>query len=42
MCSILEVHRSGFYAWLKQPLTKRDIEDTRLLSKIKQFWLESG
>lgn len=42
MCSVLEVHRSGFYAWLKQPLSDRAIEDRRLAGKIKQFWLESG
>ena len=42
MCHILNINRSGFYAWLKKPLSKRAIEDNRLLSKIKQFWLESG
>ncbi|GIU48981.1 transposase [Shewanella algidipiscicola] len=39
---MLNVHRSGFYAWLKQPCSNRTIEDKRLLGKIKQFWLESG
>lgn len=42
MCHVLEVHRSGFYAWMKQPLSARAIEDKRLAGKIKQFWLESG
>lgn len=42
MCRILEVHRSGFYAWLHHPESKRAREDKRLLGKIKQFWLESG
>ena len=39
---MLNVHRSDFYAWLKQPCSNRTIEDKRLLSKIKPFWLESG
>ena len=42
MCRTLDVHRSGFYAWLKQPLSNRAIEDKRLLGLIKQSWLESG
>ncbi len=42
MCRILNVHRSGFYSWLKNPHSNRAIEDSRLLGKIKQFWLESG
>lgn len=42
MCKLLEVHRSGFYAWLKEPDSLRAREDKRLLGKIKQSWLESG
>ena len=42
MCHLFEIHRSGFYAWLKDPESKREIEDKRLLGQIKQFWLESG
>lgn len=42
MCRVLEVNRAGFYAWLKQPKSPRQIEDERLLVKIKQFWIESG
>lgn len=42
MCEILGVHRSGFYASLKQPKSKRALEDDRLLGQIKRFWLESG
>jgi putative transposase len=42
MCKVLEVHRSGFYAWLNHPLSPRAKEDRRLAGKIKQFWLESG
>ncbi len=42
MCSTLNIHRSGFYSWLNNPASQREIEDKRLLGKIKQFWLESG
>jgi putative transposase len=42
MCRILEIHPSGFYAWLKQPESKQAVEDKRLLGQIKQFWIESG
>ena len=42
MCRVLKVQRSGFYAWLKQPKSSRQLEDERLLGKIKQFWMESG
>lgn len=42
MCRVLRVQRSGFYAWLKQPLSARATEDTRLLGLIRQFWLANG
>ncbi|MEX0941674.1 MAG: IS3 family transposase [Pseudomonadales bacterium] len=42
MCDVLGVHHSGFYAWLKEPLSKREQEDRYLLGFIKQFWIESG
>jgi putative transposase len=42
MCRVLGIERSGFYAWLRQPESKRAIEDKRLLGQIKQFWIESG
>lgn len=42
MCRVLDVHRSGFYAWLNKPESDRAIEDKRLLGQIKQFWIESG
>jgi putative transposase len=41
MCKVLEVHRSGFNAWLQQLLSSRAREDQRLAGKIRQFWLES-
>lgn len=42
LCEALSVHRSGFYAWLKQPKSQRQKDDEYLLGFIKQFWLESG
>lgn len=42
MCRALEIHPGGFYGWLKQPESKRAIEDKRLLGQIKQFRIESG
>lgn len=42
MCQALNVHRSGFYAWLKQPMPKRERENLRLLERIKASYVESG
>lgn len=42
MCHMMRIHRSGYYAWLKQPKSARQKDDERLLGLIKQFWLESG
>jgi len=42
MCRVLGVHRSGFYRWLKHPVSRRSKEDRRLLGLVKQAWLESG
>lgn len=38
----MNVHRSGYYAWINQPKSARQRDDERLLGLIKQFWLESG
>jgi len=42
MCKVLGIHPSGFYAWVKEPLSKRAKEGQCLMGFIKQFWLESG
>lgn len=41
MCRVLEVTRSGFYEWLKQPLSKRALEDARLLRLIRASFTAS-
>lgn len=40
-CEALEISTSGFYAWLKRPLSKRKTEDERLWQKIKRHWDDS-
>ena len=35
MCRLLEVSRSGFYEWLRKPLSDRAVDDQRLLSLIR-------
>jgi len=42
MCRVLKVHHSGFYAWLKSPLSERSKDARRLTGLIKQSWFESG
>lgn len=36
MCRVLGVSRSGFYAWLKRPKSKRAIANDRLLAEIRR------
>ena len=42
MCRVLRVHRSGFYAWLQQPLSARAQENARLLRLIRELFTASG
>ena len=42
MCRVLMVHFSGFYAWVKEPLSPRALEDARQTELIKQAWTDSG
>lgn len=41
MCRVLEVSRSGYYAWLKRPPSKRTQEDTRLTTRIRELHTRS-
>jgi putative transposase len=42
MCRVLRVHFSGFYAWLKEPLSRRAQDDVRHTELIWQAWSDSG
>jgi len=42
LCSAMQVNPSGYYDWLREPQSRREQEDKRLTTFIKQFWLESG
>lgn len=42
MCRVMRVHRSGYYSWLKQPKSKREKENDRLLGLIQKSYLASG
>jgi putative transposase len=42
MCRCLRIQPSGFYAWLKTPLSKRAREDERQTELIRNAWKDSG
>lgn len=42
MCCVLAAHFSGFYAWLKNPLSQRAQEDVHQTELIQQVWADSG
>ena len=42
LCKMLSVHPSGFYAWVKEPLSHRAQEDQRQAKLIEKAWKDSG
>lgn len=40
LCSTLDVHHSGYYAWLKQLTSENAKKRQQLIGLIKQFWLK--
>jgi putative transposase len=42
MCRLLNVTRSGYYAWLKEPISNRAQEDARLLRLIRASFVASN
>lgn len=42
LCKMLNVHPSGFYRWVKSPLSTRVVQDARQTVLIKDAWKESG
>ena len=41
MCRVLKVHRSGYYAWLHEPLLPRAKVNVALTHKIREFFDQS-
>lgn len=41
MCRVMGIHRSGYYAWLRTPLSARAKENVRLTNLIRHFYAES-
>ncbi|WP_428739797.1 IS3 family transposase [Sulfurimonas sp.] len=42
LCKVMQVHRSGYYQWLKQPISNRELENQKLLVHIKEAYKESN
>ena len=41
MCRVLKVHRSGYYAWLKDPQSPRALENAKLSAQIRYYYDQS-
>ena len=37
MCELLQVSRSGFYAWMRRPPSDRDLADAWLVEQIREI-----
>lgn len=42
MCRCLRLQPSGFYAWLKTPVSRRAREDARQIELLDKAWKEGG
>jgi putative transposase len=42
MCRVLNVHHSGYYAWVKKPASNRSLENKALEILVRQFFEDSG
>lgn len=42
MCRMLRIHVSGFYAWLREPMSTRAKEDARQTALVREAWSNSG
>jgi len=42
MCKVLNLHRSGLYAWLKNSQSNAEKDNVRLLEQIKASYVQSG
>ena len=41
MCRVLKVYRSGYYAWLREPLSARAKANEKLTTQIQEFYDQS-
>jgi putative transposase len=41
MCRVLKVHRSGYFAWLREPLSARGKANEKLTTQIREFYDQS-
>ena len=41
MCRVLNVHRSGYYAWLREPMSPRAKANEKLIEQIRVFYDQS-
>lgn len=42
MCQVMQIHPSGFYAWLKRPNSPRELDNQRLMILIQAAFVQSG
>ena len=40
ICRVMEVSRSGYYAWKRRPKSRERIENEKLLIEIKRLFIE--